>query len=179
MTNPGYEAIRTRRVTRRMTDQPISQRDLDLVEQSARYSPNAGNRRLQPLVRVTDPVLIRLLRMVSPGMLPVPQAILVICVDRARATGYGFRPDTPGLYVDVGTTAATVLIAAQTIGLGACPVTSFSAAAARRLLDLDTQVTPHMLICLGHPDHEQPPPMLHAESPNSPSRVANRTGSRI
>ncbi len=142
-----------------MTDQPINAHDLERVAQSARYAPNAGNRRLQPLLTVTEPGFIRLLRMISPGMLPLPQAILVICIDRARAAGYGFRPDAAGLYVDVGTTAATVLIAAHALGLGGCPVTSFSAAAAARLLNLDAQVTPHMLICLGYPDHDQPPAM--------------------
>jgi nitroreductase len=159
MTNAAYDLIRTRRVARAMTDEPITVRDLDLVVRSARYAPSAGNRRLQPVLPVTDPRLIRLVRAVSPGMLPLPQAVVVICIDRGRAVSYGFRPDASGLYVDVGTAAATMLLAAHALGLGACPVTSFSAAAVAKLLQLDASISPQMLICLGHPAADQPPAM--------------------
>jgi len=106
-------------------------------------------------------------------MLPVPQAAAVICIDEARAHGYGFRPTTPGLYVDVGTTAATMLLAAHAIDLAACPVTSFSHVAAGRLLGLDPQVRPQMIICLGHAARVQPPAMGHWNDPReSPFRPA-------
>jgi nitroreductase len=156
MSTTAYDVIRTRRVTRAMTDEPITADDLELVVRSARYAPSAGNRRLQPVLPITDPSLIRLIRAVSPGMLPLPQAVVVICIDRGRAVGYGFRPDAPGLYVDVGTTAATMMLATHAIGLGACPVSSFSKAAVAKLLELDTQISPQMLICLGHPAADQP-----------------------
>jgi nitroreductase len=156
-TSPGYDAIRTRRVTRNMSPEPVTQQDLDLVLAAARWAPNAGNRRLQPVVAVTDPVLLRLLRCVSPGMVPRPQAALVVCVDTNRAADFGFDPDWRGLFVDVGTTAATLLLAAHAVGLGSCPVTSFSRAAVAELLDLAPGVRPELLVCLGHPDVEQPP----------------------
>jgi nitroreductase len=160
--NDAYRAIARRRVTRRMTDRPLAPEDLDRVVRAARFAPNAGNRRLQPVTAVTDPPLVRRLRMVSPGMLPLPQAVLVISIDFARAAAYGFRPDAPGLLIDVGTTAATMLIAAEAVGIGACPVTSFSHAAVSRLLEADADVRPQMLICLGHPDADQPPAMRGA-----------------
>jgi nitroreductase len=158
-TNPVYDAIRTRRVTRTMSSEPVTPRDLDLVLATARWAPNAGNRRLQPVVAVTDPVLLRLLRCVSPGMAPRPQAALVVCVDTNRAADFGFAPDWRGLFVDVGTTAATLLLAAHAVGLGSCPVTSFSRAAVAALLDLTPGVRPELLVCLGHPAGEQPATM--------------------
>lgn len=157
MTNPVYAAIRTRRVTRSMTSEPVDARDLKLVIGAARYAPNAGNRRLQPVLAVTDPRQLRLLRMIAPGMVARPQAAAVICIDVARAMDYGFRPDTPGLYVDVGTTAATMLLAAHAIGLASCPVTSFSRLAANRVLGLPDGVTAQMIICVGHAAPRQPP----------------------
>ena len=69
-------------------------------------------------------------------MLARPAPAAVICIDLARAEEYGFAPDTPGLYIDVGTTAATMLLAAHALGLAAQPVTSFSRVAAARLLGL-------------------------------------------
>lgn len=155
---PVYEAIRTRRVTRQMNARRVDPGDLELVVRAARYAPNAGNRRLQPVVAVTDARMLELLRMVAPGMLPHPQAAVVICIDQTRAAGYGFRPRTPGLYVDVGTAAATMLLAAHGLGLASCPVTSFSRAAAARLLALEHGIEPWMIICLGHAGANQPPP---------------------
>jgi nitroreductase len=154
--NPVYDAIRRRRVTRAMSEEPVDPGLVDQVLEAARWAPNAGNRRLQPVLAVTDPVLLRLLRQVSPGMVPVPQAALVICLDTVRAEEFGFQPGHRGLYVDIGTTAATLLLAAYSVGLGACPVTSFSRAAAARVLGLRPGLSPELVVCLGHPASEQP-----------------------
>jgi nitroreductase len=105
---------------------------------------------------VTDRVTIRLLKAVSPGMVPTPQAVVVISVDTSRAEEFGFPTGHRGLYIDVGTTAATLLLAAHSVGLGACPVTSFSRAAVARILALPDGTSPEMLVCLGHPAEEQP-----------------------
>jgi nitroreductase len=155
-----YDSLRARRVTRRMSDRAVAPESVELVARAARFAPNAGNRRLQPVAAVTDHTTLHLLRLVSPGMIPVPQAALVICIDEGRASSFGLASSTPGLYIDVGTVAATLLTAAQAVGLGACPVTSFSRAAAARILALSDTVQPYMIICLGYPDPDGgPPPM--------------------
>ena len=154
--SPVYDALRTRRVTRAMSAEPVAPDLVDRVVESARWAPNAGNRRLQPVQAVTDPVTLRLLRAVSPGMVPRPQAAVVICLDTARAEEFGFQPGHRGLYVDIGTTAATLLLAAHSLGVGACPVTSFSRAAAARILGLRAGLSPEMIVCLGHPADAQP-----------------------
>jgi nitroreductase len=142
-----------------MSDEPVEPADLELVVAAARWAPNAGNRRLQPVVAVDDPVLLRLLRMVSPGMVARPQAAAVVCIDTDRALAFGFAPTAPGLYVDVGTTAATLLLAAHSLGLASCPVTSFSRAAVARLLGVGPGVRPELVVCLGHASSTQPRPM--------------------
>ena len=154
--SPVYDALRTRRVTRAMSAEPVAPDLVDRVVAAARWAPNAGNRRLQPVQAVTDPVTLRLLRAVSPGMVPRPQAAVVICLDTARAEEFGFQPGHRGLYVDIGTTAATLLLAAHSLGVGACPVTSFSRAAAARILGLRPGLSPEMIVCLGHPADAQP-----------------------
>ena len=154
-----YDAIRSRRVARQMDDRPVDPADLDRVVRAARYAPNAGNRRLQPVIPVSSPRLLRLLRLVAPGMLARPPAAAVICIDRGRAVDFGFRRDAPGLFIDVGTAAATMLLAAHAIGLASCPVTSFSRAAVARLLGLGESITPQLIVCLGHAAATQPPPM--------------------
>lgn len=159
MSNPVLDAIRARRVTRAMSDEPVGRGEVETVLDSARWAPTAGNRHLQRFVATTDPGTLRVLRMVSPGMLQRPTAAVVICVDRALAASYGFPPDAPGLLIDVGTAAATMLLAAHALQLGAGPVTSFSRAAVAAALRLPDHWGPEMIICLGHPAAEQPAPM--------------------
>ena len=92
---------------------------LRAVLDSARYAPHAGNRRLHRYAVATQPSLLHAMRMVSPGMLQRPMAAIVVCVDWAQAHDYGFSPANPGPYIDVGAAAATLLLAAHSIGLGA------------------------------------------------------------
>jgi nitroreductase len=152
-------AIRTRRVVRALTDAPVGHDQLQAVLDSARYAPHAGNRRLHRYVVMTRPSLLRAARMVSPGMLQRPAAAIVVCVDWAQVHDYGFSPANPGPYIDVGTAAATLLLAAHGIGLGAGPVTSFSRTALATILNLPAGVRPALIICLGHPAAGQPPGM--------------------
>jgi nitroreductase len=159
MTNPVLEAIRTRRMTRALTSEAIARSELEEVLKAARWAPSAGNRRLHRFIAVQDPLTLKLLRMVSPGMFQRPVAIVVICVDRARAESFGIRPTAKGLYVDVGTAAQTMLLAAHSLGLGAGVVTSFSQAAVSAVLNAPEGLSPEMLVCLGHAAATQPPGM--------------------
>jgi nitroreductase len=104
-------AIRTRRVVRAMSDEPVAREALETVLDAGRWAPTAGNRHLQRFVATDDPTTLGVLRMVSPGMVQRPTAAITICTDRRRAAEYGFPPDAPGLHIDVGTAAATVLLA--------------------------------------------------------------------
>ena len=159
MTNPVLEAIRTRRIARALTDQPIARAELEDVLKAARWAPSAGNRRLHRFVAIQDPLTLRVLRMVTPGMFQHPVAMVVICVDRARAESFGMRPTAKGLYVDVGTAAQTMLLAAHSLGLGAGVVTSFSQAAVSAVLNLPEGWSPELFVCLGHAAPVQPAPM--------------------
>ena len=159
MNQAVLDAIRSRRVVRALTDAPVEHDQLRTILDSARYAPHAGNRRLHRYVVVTRPSLLRAVRMVSPGMLQRPTAAIVICVDWAQVHNYGFPSTNPGPYIDVGTAAATLLLAAHSVGLGAGPVTSFSRTALATILKLPAGVRPELIICLGHEANEQPPAM--------------------
>jgi nitroreductase len=98
-------------------------------------------------------------------MLQRPMALIVVCVDWTQVQSYGFSPANPGPYIDVGTAAATLLLAAHSIGLGAGPVTSFSRTALATILKLPAGVRAELIICLGHPATGQPPPMRRQAGP--------------
>ena len=130
MTNSVLEAIRTRRVVRALTDQPVEPEKLVEVLKAARWAPSGGNRRLHRFVAVQNPLTLRLLRMVSPGMIQRPTAVILICTDWQRMEAYGiprgrpptrdqsraWEPGSRGSPVDVGTAAATMLLAAHALG---------------------------------------------------------------
>jgi len=156
VTNAVLEAIRTRRVARSLTDAPVERALVEEILKAARWAPSGGNRRLHRFVAVQDPMTLRLLRMVSPGMFQHPQAVVVICIDGQRACSFGMLPTAKGLYVDIGTAAQTMLLAAHSLGLGAGLVTSFSRAAAGAILNLPEGLSPEMFICLGFAAPQQP-----------------------
>jgi nitroreductase len=159
VSDDALELIRTRRVVRAMTSDPVQREQLEQILDAATHAPNAGNRRLQRFIVVERASTLRVLRMVSPGMLQRPAAAIIICSDLPRAVEYGFTPSSRGLYVDVGTAGQTMLLAAHALRLGSGPVTSFSKAAVSAALNLPASLRPEMIVCLGHPDRNQPPPM--------------------
>src|SRR5689334_22937947 len=162
-SNPVLEAIRTRRVVRALTEEPVERAQLEDILKAGRWAPSGGNRRLHRYVAVLNPLTLRLLRMVSPGMLQRPQAIVLICIDWKRVNAYGMEPadnrPRKGLYIDVGTAAQTMLLAAHALGLASGIVTSFPKAGVSAVLNLPKHLSPELFICLGHAAPIGPAPM--------------------
>lgn len=144
------QTIRTRRVVRHWTGEPLTEHDIRRVVDAVRWAPAAGNRRVQHYVVVRDSTTVRLIKALSPGMSAVPAAIIVTCIDEDRVAEARGRFARDNLMIDVGTATQTILLAAHALGLRAGPVTSFSAAGVRVLLGLPATVSPVLLICLGH-----------------------------
>ena len=159
MNSAILQAIRARRVVRRMTAERIPRAELEAVLATARFAPSAGNRRLQRFVVVQDPTMLHLLRAVAPGMVQRPAAVIVICIDWQRVDRFRLPRTNRGVYLDVGAAMQTLLLAAHAAGLGAGPVTSFSKAAVRVLLNLPDHLGPELLICLGRPAADDLAPM--------------------
>jgi nitroreductase len=159
MTDPVLAAIRSRRVVRAMTSEPVERIAIETILDAGRWASTAGNRHLQRFVATDHAGTLRVLRMVSPGMIQRPTAAITICTDRGAAARYGFPPNAVGLFIDVGTAAATMMLAAHAIGIGAGPVSSFSRAAVSVALHLPAGWNPELILCLGHPAPTQLAPM--------------------
>jgi nitroreductase len=68
-------------------------------------------------------------RSVAPGMLAVPAALILLCTDFRIATERQVQTDRDRtVWVDVGTAAMNMQLMTHALGLGSCPVTSFSQA---------------------------------------------------
>ncbi len=158
MSRDALEIIRTRRVVRNLTEQPVEREKMEKILEAARWAPVAGNQRIHRFVAVQDPVTLKLLRMVSPGMFQRPQSVIVICADWEKAGTSGFSATDFAPYIDLGTVMQTIMLACHAVGLGSGPVTSYSKAGVSTILNLPENLSPEIIVCIGYAaaDHQLP-----------------------
>ena len=146
------ETIRSRRVTRAYDERPLADELLLGVLEAGRWATAGGNRRIHPFLIVRDQGTLARLRAVTPGMFSASPVVIVICTDAARAAEelVQLEHDTT-TWIDVGTAAMNMMVAAHALGLGSCPVTSFSHGAVSVVLGLPATVEPELFLLLGHP----------------------------
>jgi nitroreductase len=149
------EAIRSRRVTREFTAEPLTKDQLDQILTAGRWAATAGNRRINRFLVVQNPRSLKLVKSIAPGIWATPTALIVICVDLdlARRDLVQIERDH-SIQIDVGTAAMNMMLAAHAIGVGSCPVTSYSRSGLSKMLDLPASVVPEFILQLGIPTPE-------------------------
>lgn len=153
--------IRSRRVVRTYGPRPVTTEDIRSVLEAARWALAAGNARLLHCLVVRDPVTIELVGKVSPGMSRQPPALVVICLDHARARDLRVQLERDtAVWMDIGAAMMNMSLAAHALGLGSCPVTSFSRSGVRTMLDLPEHLSPEVLLQLGWRDPDAPARVL-------------------
>lgn len=146
------ETIRSRRVTRAFDARPVADDCLLRVLEAGRWATSGGGRRIHPFLVVRDPGTLARLRAVTPGMFSTPPVVIVICTDAARAAEELVQLEHDRTtWIDVGTAAMNMMVAAHAMELGSCPVTSFSHVAASVVLGLPPAVEAELFLLLGHP----------------------------
>ncbi len=175
-TAPGVSAdallgmMRKRRVTRDFTSDAVSDDVLQQIVEAGRWATSGGNRYPNRFLIVRDEARVRLVRCASPGMIPVPPALIVILIDLEQARSDSMKIEVePMHWVDVGTAAMNMMSLAQALGVGSCPVTSFSKAGVAAMLDLPPHLVPELMLILGYPAE-----VKRAVNPNTPKPVAAR-----
>lgn len=146
------ETIRSRRVTRSFAERPVTDGSLLQVLEAGRWATSGGNRRIHRFLVVRDPGTLALVRAVTPGMFSTPPVVIVICTDATRAAEELVQLEQDSTtWIDVGTAAMNMMVAAHALGLGTCPVSSFSHGAVGVVLGLPPTVEPELFLLLGHP----------------------------
>ncbi|MHB8614019.1 MAG: nitroreductase family protein [Candidatus Dormibacteraceae bacterium] len=149
------DTIRSRRVTRSFTKAPVSDEDVRLLLEAARWAPSSGNRYINKLLVVRDSSTIRLVKAFCPGILGTPTLMVAICTDAHKAAAEQVQLDRDrSVWIDVGMIAMNVMIAAHALGLGSCPATSFSRSAVSAGFELPEWLTPDFIVQIGHPAAE-------------------------
>jgi nitroreductase len=149
------EAIRSRRVARDFTSDQLTKDQLDKILTAGRWAATAGNRRINRFLVVQDPRSLKLVRSIAPGIWAKPTALIIICVDLdlARQDLVQIERD-PSIQIDVGTAAMNMMLAAHVIGVGSCPVTSYSRSGLSKMLDLPATAIPEFILQLGIPTRD-------------------------
>ena len=110
----AYQAIVSKRDRRRFTSDPVDEADLRRVLQAGRMAGSAKNSQVSRIVVVTDADdRERLARCGDfAGWLPRAPVVLVLGM-----------PTEGGRLFDLGRMAQNMMVAANSLGLGSCPVT--------------------------------------------------------
>jgi len=156
------EAIRTRRTIRKFKSEPVSDDLVEKVLEAGRWAPTGSN--LQPwrFVVIKNQAILDMIRKVSPGYLGATPMAIAVCSDKATAHAKGGKLGRDYLTIaDCSMAAENMLLAAHALGLGACPVKSFSIAAVKEILELPEGIEPELILMIGYPDETPPVPPKH------------------
>jgi albonoursin synthase len=145
------DLIRARRSVRAHTEELVPAEVLAQLLEAARWAPTGGNRQRWCFVVVQDPLRIRKLAAVSPGLLGKPTALIVICSETDNGADRSRELNEACSLIETGMAAQNIMLAATAWRLGSCPVRSFNAAAVGRLLKLPAGIQPELIVTLGHP----------------------------
>ena len=152
------ETIFTRRSVRAFTAEPVPDEVLRQVLGAGAASASGGNVQPWGFVLVRWPERLAGLRSLAPGIIGQPAAVIAICLDVERATRLGGAGGESLAWLNVGLATQNLLLAAHSLGLGACPIGSFHCEAVATFLDLPADVRPVLLMALGYPEIKPRPP---------------------
>lgn len=158
------ETIHSRRSIRAFTPEPIPEDLLRQVLQAGVASASGGNVQPWGFVLVRSPVRLAALRSLAPGIIGLPTAVIAICLDSPRASRLGGAGGEDLAWLDIGLATQNLLLAAHSLGLGACPIGSFHLQGVVTFLGLPPGVQPVLLLALGFPAVTPSPPGRRALS---------------
>ena len=162
---PWLRQVLARRTHRRYADRPVSEDLLRLLLAAAFSASSKSDFQQVAAIRVADRARRDRLAELVPAMpwIGTAPAFLVICGDARRLERIGELRGHPqgngrleGFFnaaVDAALVLQTLILGAETAGLGCCPISVLRnhAAAVAEILDLPDKVFPVAGLCLGWP----------------------------
>lgn len=157
--------LATRRVRRAFSDRPVSDQLVNLLCACALSAPSKSDLQQRDIVVIKDRAMHDTIAALLPHMPWVAAApvLLVFCANGRRVReisalrGKPFPNDHLDLFFnavgDAAIALATCLVAAESVGLGACPISEIRnhAGTIDRMLELPPQVIPFAGLILGWP----------------------------
>ena len=153
-----------RRSIRRFKEQKIDRETIKQILTAAMYAPSAVNTQPWHFVVIDQRKILNAMMEIHPyaGMLKTASHGIVVCGDEQ------LQHDDDYWVVDCGASTQNLLLAAHTLGLGACWVglhpREGRKASFTSLLGLPSHVKPFALVALGYPLETKPrPERFHPE----------------
>jgi nitroreductase len=137
-----YELVRSLRVTRNFTAQPIPEADVVRILEAGRWTGSSKNSQRWAFIPLRDTAARARVAACGPFTEPMLNAGLGLALVRLP-DGYEF---------DIGRIAQNMMLAASALGIGSCPVTLHDTECARRVLRLPEGHTCRYAIAFGYPD---------------------------
>ena len=149
------ETIKARRSIRDYLPTPVSDEVLHQLVEAAAWAPSGSNAQLWTFVVVQKRENVHKLKILSPGIIGEPAAMIVICRDLERAKQLGIAgTESVSAWMSDGMAAQNIMLLAHELGIGSCAVRSFHPRVVQILLDLPAWIEPQLIVLLGYPTKE-------------------------
>lgn len=153
-----FEVIKGRRSVRSYKNQRVPEGMLMKILEAGQWAPTPGNVQSWRFIVVREARQLERLKALSPGFPREAQAAIVVCSDRRAMEGFGEDMSRLLAAEEAAMAAQNMLLVAYSLGLGSCPVASFSEVGVSELLELPDHIYPIILVALGFPDKYPDPP---------------------
>lgn len=158
------EAIKGRRSIRKFKDRAVGKEIIDELLNAAQMAPSAGNLQARDFIVISNMITKQKLTKAALGQSFIEQApvVIVVIADTVRSSRiYKSRGELYAIQ-DAAAGIENMLLAAHSMGLGACWVGAFNEDEVARILGIPNKTLPVAIIPLGYPD----------ERPSAPARIA-------
>jgi nitroreductase len=149
--------IKGRRSIRDFQDKELPEEHLLAILEAGIWAPSGSNIQPWEFVLVNDSILIKKIKLLSPGLYGMPKILIILCMNKKRS-GRAGRQGPSLAIMDISMAAQNMMLMAYSLGIGSCPIASFNKSGLKELLDIPEEVDPVLMISLGYPSSWPHPP---------------------
>ena len=154
-----FEVIKGRRSVRSYKDEEVSQEMLVKISKAGQWAPTPSNVQSWRFIVVKEMKQLERLKAFSPGFPRQAPAAIVVCSDQRDIGRFGETLRSILAAEEASMAVQNMLLMAHSMGLGSCPVASFSEVGIRTLLELPVHIHPILIVALGFTSEHPDPPL--------------------
>jgi nitroreductase len=153
-----FSALKKRHACRNFEQRLVPIELIEKLVYSAHRAPTGGATPYRFLIVVKDPVQLKMLGMLSPGLFGKPPVVFVICSKTAIGGKLLPRMDIDEcMHIDAGAAAENIALVAYSLGLAACFVKSYSEVGVAKLLELRPDMRTEIMVPVGYAAGDERP----------------------
>ncbi len=146
--------IKGRRSIRSYKDTKVPRELLVQILEAGQWAPSPSNVQSWRFIVVQEAAGLKALKDLSPGFPRKATVAIAVCSNTREMQPF----DEVTAAEEAAMAVENMALMAYSLGLGTCPVVSFSRAGIKTLLEIPDHIRPIILIALGFPDETPVPP---------------------